>query len=869
MAILKDQEFSHVRRDVRMPGEKLGEILSHQGVTIGVIAVTLIGSLIHPGLSYLLLPVALIWWAAVTGNVDRQVLPLFLPAEANCVDYNNPNPGNCRGFQLSKGMIFLGNSVRDAKEIWATSDFIRRHLLIFGTTGAGKTQLLMGLFTNFLAIGSGIIFSDAKGTTETLSVGYRIARRFGRDGDFLIMNYSTGGTTIRSGARDRRTNTMNFCAFANGDQITQIWNGFLPKSSGENQMFQDKAVAMISNVTPALVDLRDLHGHTLNVDKFADYVSNLRNIMNLALDRDGMLPERTREDLRRYLSNLGDFDTKQWLENPDKYQPGKEAMRMFGYASQYFTRALSSLSQTYGHIYRGAVGEVDYKDVVTRRRIVYIVLPAMEKAPTELQNIAKINLNNIRGAIALTFGDKVEGYGRDTIDNLPSSAETPMSISLDEYGYQTTEGFAITGAQARGANFSITYTAQDFSNLEIGDKTEAEAIFGNATPIYGLIKNTRGTGERATGQAGEADIAVHQSLERLGSVVKSFNSADTAHITRRARIEAHDLFTLKTGHFYMIAGTGDHIIHFAAFAPAPPRSDYMRVNRFLPIVLQDARADVVTEGAAIVGRLLMNRLEGNAKPRQPADLPPGIRAFLACARSNPREASSGFVGALDESLSKAVHAGEEAMPALSAAELFAGEPVDLGAQVISLPAARAVTPPAYKPTPPSQPRSAVQVVAPAPKPAPTPPQPKRSKKPPVQTAMPLDHDGAVSDEAALDDLLFQDDQAHVRADGVLAEVFPDPESDADLESAMAAIQRELYSDPVAAEQPADGSEKAQMRELTQAVRAAGEYHPPEEVTPPKVSGARLAAAIDRLRASAGVAARAASSTARDADAGSE
>lgn len=54
----------------------------------------------------------------------------------------------------------------------------------------------------------------------------------------------------------------------------------------------------------------------------------------------------------------------------------------FGYAQSYFGKALSSLTDTYSHIYGAEDGEVDFADAIMQRRILVVLLPSLEKART-------------------------------------------------------------------------------------------------------------------------------------------------------------------------------------------------------------------------------------------------------------------------------------------------------------------------------------------------------------------------------------------------------------------------------------------------------------------------------------------------------
>ncbi len=83
------------------------------------------------------------------------------------------------------------------------------------------------------------------------------------------------------------------------------------------------------------------------------------------------------------------------------------------------TRVFSSLADTYGHIIRTNLAEVDFKDVVLNRRILVVLLPALEKSPEELANLGKIIVASLKAMMAAGLGEEVEGTYRDVISRNP------------------------------------------------------------------------------------------------------------------------------------------------------------------------------------------------------------------------------------------------------------------------------------------------------------------------------------------------------------------------------------------------------------------------------------------------------------------
>ena len=87
--------------------------------------------------------------------------------------------------------------------------------------------------------------------------------------------------------------------------------------------------------------------------------------------------------LKAYLISLPGFQESAPKQNDT-------VLEQHGYLQMQFTKLLGSLSDSYGFIFKTNLGEVDFKDVVLNRRILVVLLPALEKSTDELANLGKI-----------------------------------------------------------------------------------------------------------------------------------------------------------------------------------------------------------------------------------------------------------------------------------------------------------------------------------------------------------------------------------------------------------------------------------------------------------------------------------------------
>lgn len=117
----------------------------------------------------------------------------------------------------------------------------------------------------------------------------------------------------------------------------------------------------------------------------------------------------------------------------DQMKTNKALNEQFGYARAYFGLFLTQLGYTYGYIFNHQIGEIDMHDVIMQRRILVVILPALEKSPQERESLGKITLSSMRNATAVGLGNKIQGTAKDVLFSLPTDAKYPFLSITDEY----------------------------------------------------------------------------------------------------------------------------------------------------------------------------------------------------------------------------------------------------------------------------------------------------------------------------------------------------------------------------------------------------------------------------------------------------
>ena len=527
------QERKNLLRDVRSPAHKLADALKNGTVqTCGVFGAG-VCLFAFPVVATPFFGLGLFFFMLRCLCVRNERLPFRMPLGLSGTDKGDPLPGR-RGFAKPEGIFFLGNRLQDGKELWLKAKDILTHMLLFGTTGSGKTETLVSLSYNALATGSGLFYIDPKSSPKLSFQIWQMARFLGRDDDFRVLNYGTSGK-VKGKSPRRLSNTNNPFTFGSAEALTQLLVSLMPASDGANSIFADKAQALISGVMYALVDLRDKGLLKLSTSVIRDALA-LEKCVELALR-----PELDAESSASIKAALG---TSGWIAGREMKDQPPSFAEQFGYAQSYFGKALSSLTDTYSHIYGAEDGEVDFADAIIQRRILVVLLPSLEKAPAELASLGKISLSAIRNACAVGLGAQIEGDVADVLEALPTDAIGigPYLCIVDEYAAIVTPGFEVVLTQGRGLGIAAIVASQDYAGILEADKKGAQQMVAN-TSIKSFMKmqDAEKTWELIRGQAGQGTVVRSSGFtvnDKSGSIY-----ADTVNTTieKEDRVDLRDL----------------------------------------------------------------------------------------------------------------------------------------------------------------------------------------------------------------------------------------------------------------------------------------------------------------------------------------
>jgi len=519
------------------------------------------------------------WWLMTRPTK----LPFKLPKSAQRKDPNFKRPDGSLG--TADGILYLGNDSDTGEEVWFTNSDARTHCLYLGTTGSGKTFGLKSYACNALCWASGFIYIDGKADTDLWSTLSAMARRFGRDDDLLIMNYMTGNVSGRV-----PSNTLNPFSSGSASYLTNMLVSLMPDSEGDNAMWKDRAVALVSALMPCLVYKRESQNMPLAISVIRQYLT-FKAVIKLS--RDPSIPDHMRAPIRGYLNELpGYVDHVFDDEGNEKPMPPDAGAvdtsvprQQHGYLSMQFTRSMQSLGDDYGFIFDTQAADVDMLDVVLNRRILVVLIPALEKSSDETANLGKIISSTLKGMMGATLGNSVEGATETAIENKPTRSETPFIAIFDEVGYYTAQGMAVMAAQARSLGFSLVFAGQDLPALEKRVKEEARSITANCNiKLFGKLEDptqTKDFFEKTVGTALVTEVSGFQRGGQGGGGGKGYTDSANAGIQQRARASYDGLKGFNEGR--AVTAFGKSVVEIQVYNSDIGHARAMRVHRFLPI----------------------------------------------------------------------------------------------------------------------------------------------------------------------------------------------------------------------------------------------------------------------------------------------
>lgn len=529
----------------------------------------------------LLLTLPMVLWVSVMRY--KHEFPAYTPRQARRRDPYDPEPGDNPNNKLASADVYIGRHRGTGKEVWITWAQLMTHIYMLGTTGSGKTEAIWTFFLNALSCGSGFSLGDGKGTYELLTHGRYLARRFGMESDYFIINYDSGSLKH---AHKLSTNTLNTFNSGTAAQLKEVFASLaLSGDAGQNQFFEDGAAEILERLFPAMVELRDKELINLDIQKIGSYMP-MHKMYEL-----GTHPEVSKDNQR----NLLDYLEKNGFD-PDKgAKQHPDVVKQHGQFINHFGKTITSLSIQYRNIYVVDQGEINQRDILFNRRLLIFSLPSLQKSGAELQNLGKILLTGQKNAVAADSGDFLEGTAAETTLKLSKNYRVPYFLGYDEWSFYAIKDMALVPAQVRTYRYCALYGAQDYAGTERAGEIDAESVMGNArTKLFGALEASGKSWQKIREVIGECRRAVSSGYRYLPGLFggRKVIDIDKTEITKTDKIELDELQGLRQGEWFLeifgkISPIRFFFVNIESMAKTSHPGHQMKINRFLRVYAPD------------------------------------------------------------------------------------------------------------------------------------------------------------------------------------------------------------------------------------------------------------------------------------------
>lgn len=476
-----------------------------------------------------------------------------------------------------------------------------------------NTELLLGVVSQTLMWSSGFLFIDGKGTTEFYARAWTLCKRFGREDDLRVLNFTDpgGDPDAPAGGPSTQSNTLNPFSKGSPDQLMNIVVSLMGDAGSGNDMWKSRAISLVTAQMMALCELRDSGEILLNVQTVRDFLAlgkgvdkaklrgkkptKVEEIPKEAWDEmrtraglielylramKGELSQTTLLALRGFFDTLPGFSLEKAMAGDPQETKCNE---QYGFLSMQLTKPLGSLADGYGHIFRTPLGEIDMDDVVLNRRILVVLLPALQKAPEEMQNCGKIVVTLAKIMMGNAAGFELQGTRQEIVEAKQTRAPSPYIVVLDEAGYYMVPGIDVMMAQARSLGFMIIVAGQDMAAMQKTSPQIAETAAANAS-ILAVGKTVDGDKTISFVQRliGKSTVSVSSGFQSQPGVLGNrWVDRMDATFQEVDKVRIDELQSLGEGQFYFLFN--GKLIRAATFFIGDEFGENFSVNKFLKV----------------------------------------------------------------------------------------------------------------------------------------------------------------------------------------------------------------------------------------------------------------------------------------------
>jgi len=542
-----------------------------------------VACMVVPGSFVVLVPIVGLWtWLNYRSNV-------FLPLRAPMAGKQKWSKDvDATGTQLGNiGISYLGICQETKRQIWSDSGLDRTHRLVIGTTGSGKTVTITSLITavSFIS-GGGLSVYDGKGDKDFVYTIMALTRRFLRQHDFFLLDFATS-RDIYERSPKFISNQINLVTQGSSGVLSEIVKGMgAGDSKGGDDIWKQRADMWTDLSFRLLYYFQDRHGEVGTLSGFASYL-DLKYFISRFLDNRivqdpaGRIPLSMATD---FLTTLPGID----MSELDKINSGESKIStttsdQWGYVVMSVAPALSLMSRAYWHIFdTRSLADIDFEDAFLGDRILFGLLPALQKSDSALRSIGKLLVGLTQAMYGKVMPDALEGGYANLKELRATQSAYYYQVIYDEGGYYLASGSDKQQAQLRSLGVSVTVCAQNYGQLEKSGEDVAEGIWGSSNlKFFGKVEDSGKTLDQIQKRTGKREhwVANERKVEMSEMGGKYYSGADTVKLQERDAVQVSDMSALGEGDFLFIVGRDTYKIKSPYFPP--PKIAWFKPNVYM------------------------------------------------------------------------------------------------------------------------------------------------------------------------------------------------------------------------------------------------------------------------------------------------
>lgn len=452
------------------------------------------------------------------------------------------------------------------------NDKLMRHLAIIGQSGVGKTVLGMNILWQQTARGGGWLFIDAKLDKDVRDQLAYMARIFGREDEFYVMNVDDPDNS----------NTYNPLLNGDPDEIASRLLNLLPSSDNNpgSDFYKQSANYALTVLIGALQEAKKRY-------TFMDLAIMLQSAAAI-----GKVETLVPLDSQAFMVLQVFLDQ---FKKKDKNGVQVDVNKIKDILGGMSGRIAQFAQGKFGKVFNTTTPEIDLTDIVQNNKMCYVMLPTMGKDTAAL-NLGKMVLSDLRTAVA-----KMQGLTKAERPN------PPFICFADEMGSYVMPGISRIFEQARSAGVMMIPAFQTFANLASVSPEFEEMIIGNtwtkcffklgsmdsATKAADLIGQTKNYQHSVSASKSESASAQSLRVTPEASQSESGGIGESWRQMEEYRISPDKLTRMGVGECVVCSGSRTFHVSTQAIE-FPPVPEFKKTN--YPTSLPAGMATLDLEG---------------------------------------------------------------------------------------------------------------------------------------------------------------------------------------------------------------------------------------------------------------------------------